>query len=83
MNQIFFFFLTLLTYPEILKDFNFRKIYRFKGKEIPGAVLCSLNLQRLFFFFYNVISLMTSSFSLMIVFFPPCHSTYNKNDLCR
>lgn len=46
----FFFFLMLLKDPEILKDFIFRKIIDSTGKKLSGAVLRSLNFQRLFFF---------------------------------
>lgn len=43
------FFVMLLKDPEILKDFNFRKIIDSMGKKLSGAVLRSLNFQRLFF----------------------------------
>lgn len=42
------FFVMLLKDPEILKDFNFRKIIDSAGKKLSGAVLWSLTFQRLF-----------------------------------
>ena len=64
----------LLKDPEILKDFNFRKIIDSMGKKLSGAVLRSLNFQRLFFF-YIVIHLMTFSLKIHFVCLSPCCRT--------
>lgn len=51
MNQ-FFFWHSLLKYPEILKDFNFRKVYWFNRKETFWCCLMFSEFSEAFFFFF-------------------------------